>query len=1444
MADRIKKIIDNYRYEQSWKKKAGITLMILSLFVVTSVFWSLKLNGIAMSGDAFCGLEEHKHSDECYEKTLICSLEENDEHKHNDECYNKQLICDKDEHTHTLLCYSDINADKEDQTKWEASLPKLSNHWSNDLITVAKSQLGYQESERNFILAEDNQTRRGYTRYGAWYGNEYGDWNGMFLAFCMNYANLSQDMIPITSSYQTIADSLTKQELFETKDYNPNPGDIVFLNNQRVAIVIEVNDSLHVIEGDVDNEVKEVTYAFNDESICGYGNIQKAEDLYLQMNISSLKAIIYTDQTYKQIADDQTMITVTGILPENASVKAYPVHTSIQNFETVVSYDISIILADGTVYEPKDQTIKVQITLPEKETEKLSVYHIPDSSQPEEIKANITNTDITFETTHFSVYAVVKVPRVLASSEAVSDFTTLRNKLESNNQGAVVHLNNDITAIATGTINIGSGSHTLDLNGYTLNAPSNGSLFNVGNNAELTIVDSGQQSESTEEVPTNSNVTKDDILKRMATFNENSLTYYVTETQVVENSVIGATEEKLMKHTVVLCGNIKACNQPVISMSGGTVNIESGMIHGGTNRAVNMTGGTLNLNGGYIFGFNKTGGVNTGEQNFGGAILASGGALNISGTVVAGNTALNGGAIYAKGSTTVPVTVSGGIISGNISTRSGGWDDHSESSAYRCGGGAFFMNGNSTLTMNGGYITNNLASDDGYFDGGGGIFLSGNSSMIMNNGFITGNQAQGGGGVRTDFGKNARFTMNDGFVSGNIATTAEGGGVTIDRNGVGSFDRGYITNNRILNTVHWGGGGLFCADGSDLFLKKALITENDAGGFGGGVAGCPTGKIYLYIDDGCAIYNNKDIVDGDIHFVNGGAKDGIDAERCNDFFQSQGHKDYFCALNSTVTGTMLGNYSANWQGSADGTAVSLGANDAQTATSVMGLESHPTQEGINAAQSNASVYINGNYSYTHGGGILCNGNLIIGKPTDIKIPARLGLNATKVFLDGSGNNISNLDKYNFQFEIFDNNNQVVSTGTCDENGKIIFENLEFNKEGTYTYTIKEQVDDSKPSINYDTTEYRLTVTVEKKVTTLYEATKTAYLITSTKIEKSNGKGNWETVSDVKYQIGKDNLALELSQSDTFVNTTVDVSKITVIKKWAENIIGASNVTVDLYQDGKVYATVVLNEENKWTHTWTNLPVGHSYHVEEREVKGYIASYTTSNPQVQRKDFWVPATSLVTGKQYMIVSNDGTQALYITPNHQNHGFDATDKKEVVQIKGTLTIGGQTYSNWYDPKLIDSRCTFTAQTASKNGNSGIILKNEGASVNTWILVQNADGNYLKSTSGSNYASFMSFENGLLKSQVDYNWNPNNLRTVIYDDTKFNTSTDSNKAVKLYTLVSGSKSEGSIITITNTPEEEYELPETGGNGTEIFAMIGLLLMLTPLVYKFKFEKRTKEE
>ena len=56
--------------------------------VVFSVGYALTLPAITLEGKTICGMEEHTHTEECYQDDkLICDKEE---HQHTEDCYEKE----------------------------------------------------------------------------------------------------------------------------------------------------------------------------------------------------------------------------------------------------------------------------------------------------------------------------------------------------------------------------------------------------------------------------------------------------------------------------------------------------------------------------------------------------------------------------------------------------------------------------------------------------------------------------------------------------------------------------------------------------------------------------------------------------------------------------------------------------------------------------------------------------------------------------------------------------------------------------------------------------------------------------------------------------------------------------------------------------------------------------------------------------------------------------------------------------------------------------------------------------------------------------------------------------------------------------------------------------------------------------------------------------------
>ena len=266
--------------------------------------------------------EPHQHDESCYaaEKRLSFDEAEAENHQHTDECFSdayeeESLLCNLPIHSHTLQCYSNPEADLETAAVWERSFAdaELSGIWPTDVIEIAKTQLGYTESKNNYKVQQNGTDIKGYTRYGAWYGDPYGDWCAMFCSFCLHYASVDADIMPPEASCQQWVEKLTERGSYrEAGDYEPKPGDLIFFdyddyredhdrNADHVAFVTELireEDSgelteIRTIEGNKKNRVVCDTYAPDSEVILGYGELPESRDSIEEADIVLTESEVY-----------------------------------------------------------------------------------------------------------------------------------------------------------------------------------------------------------------------------------------------------------------------------------------------------------------------------------------------------------------------------------------------------------------------------------------------------------------------------------------------------------------------------------------------------------------------------------------------------------------------------------------------------------------------------------------------------------------------------------------------------------------------------------------------------------------------------------------------------------------------------------------------------------------------------------------------------------------------------------------------------------------------------------------------------------------------------------------------------------------------------------------------------------------------------------------------
>lgn len=678
---------------------------------------------------------------------------------------------------------------------------------------------------------------------------------------------------------------------------------------------------------------------------------------------------------------------------------------------------------------------------------------------------------------------------------------------------------------------------TIDLNGNMLCNRSGGldSFFVVENGATLTIEDLGQTTIDAPSSVDTANTPAGQLAsmewEKGSSSNNGtpkSLTYYETKSTPKTDGL--GTTETTYRHFVTGFGAIDAASDSgsvkyVVNVeAGGILNLKGGMIttaaNLGNNGHVIYSEGTVKIEGGYVTNGNGGG--------WGGGLCITGAnaSLEMTDGVVAGNKAASGGGVYADNGATLKLT--GGIISGNATYENTCNSGGSPENGY--GGGVFTKNACVSISDSASITNNRVDSNisesfNNGLLGGGGIACVNGGKLSITGGSVTANYShEAGGGVYAGFyNQTIEFEMTGGTIAGNVAENAEGGGLRIaggDNTGTmatisaGENSKIYITNNKTMTGKDrggdWGGGGVFIQKGGKLNIFKTLITNNRAGGWGGGIGACPTGQTIVSHSNGAAIYGNDDNVDQDgnklttvdqngnkvptYHYSAGGDGKKEDHDEDNyvtSTFQTSGHKDFFLVRNkngadktiAVVLGKMLGGESAGWQGTCDGETITIDANGGAEAKWMFGLAANPSDAAKSYAQRDATTIISGNYSYTHGGGIMTNGDLVVGKVEALNVYPAIKVKANKVFMkDGKAQSLAG---HGYRFKLL---GKAAGTGEepyWDTNGKLQASGCEATSE--FTVNTEEKIGEIviDTAANYQSGDYDLylvEVPIEEKGT--------------------------------------------------------------------------------------------------------------------------------------------------------------------------------------------------------------------------------------------------------------------------------------------------------------------------------------------------------------------------
>ena len=850
-----------------------------------------------------------------------------------------------------------------------------------------------------------------------------------------------------------------------------------------------------------------------------------------------------------------------------------------------------------------------------------------------------------------AVKAAAEGGQTETASDKIDSAEKLKSGLEAASGAANFELVSDIN-ISTNILLDEDGSNiTLDLNGHKIKYSNKDQpLFNITKGATLTVKDNEQ---TAMDIPTgdkfvcqNNSLSKNGNPASMIYDTSNiptNLTYYVTGSSVKAGDT--STTETLYKHETSIGGAIVACadkdnlnhdylkliNLYATNDKGGTFNLKSGVITQQKNISVNSLvyaekGSTVNMSGGYVCGAtsNSQGaGIELGVKD------GKGATFNLTGGVIAGNRAPNGGGVYANGADVYPkdpetnmtkINMTGGIISGNSTLNAG------------LGGGIMAKGG--IVTVSGGYITNNrmvqFCGHDGWGDhGGAGLAANNGAHVTISGGQITGNYSEeaGGGVYVTDVDRNeessrsgmAWLNITGGIIASNVSNRSEGAGIRVGQmvdamiNGTTS-SKVYITNNHCMSRFDWGGGGIFVQGNSNagkeytagrLFVYNSYISSNTAGGYGGGVAVCPTGKTLVTNTDGTAIFGNisagnEQNADGDEqnangydpatnsgnegkpHLSSGGSEKNQDQDAYNsEKFRENGHADFFLAAKdghkeplAAIIGKMLGGGDAKYSGSKElNEAIKIPADGGVQIYRSIGLTSdvHVGDAEANNAQAAATTFITGNYSWNHGGGIMSNGDLYLGVPADTYVYPSLKLKASKALKNMQTEKEEMLTKDQFSFAVYRKDsdtatapswkNDSFSDGDCTLVGS-----AKNDAEGNITFDLGEQF-------------------VDKTVV----ANKITYYL----VEQTGGDSDIEydhTVYEIEVQL-TDNETLLMNvpkKDDSSQNVPLYVHNYTITSVSATRRSGGSTKALGtMERDGEGYYSIIdSNAEKTFTNKYT------------------------------------------------------------------------------------------------------------------------------------------------------------------------------------------------------------------------------------------------------------------
>ena len=389
LKNRIEDYVNRLKQRKKRQRTTSIALALASLVVMENVSWQLRGTGVAFGELSSASLA----GDIAAENELL-------------------------------------RADAPDpQTDdWETALSDrlVSGAYSLNAALIAESQLGYTESTDSYYSSEIGTDLTGCTRYGKWYGNPSGKWNTMFTCWCLNNADVTEDMVPYGSGCWAWSVALQESELLtEAEGFEPRRGDVVFTDTDgdekpdRSGIITAVRaDTLTVIEGNLEGAVGEQSYSRDDSSILSYLDIAQFDtadtsEIPVQVfSAVSQSGILVEASATEKVFPNGTVMKAVDIDDEDALAAASENVAEGMEVLDAVAVDISFYDENGDELEPDGtEGVQVNIILPQERQlcgDEFSLMHFMDTGLVEIVPdAEVSETGAAFTAESFSAYAVI-----------------------------------------------------------------------------------------------------------------------------------------------------------------------------------------------------------------------------------------------------------------------------------------------------------------------------------------------------------------------------------------------------------------------------------------------------------------------------------------------------------------------------------------------------------------------------------------------------------------------------------------------------------------------------------------------------------------------------------------------------------------------------------------------------------------------------------------------------------------------------------------------------------------------------------------------------------------------------------------------------------------------------------------------------------------------------